>query len=119
MKFLNFDNNQSMFTKNQNLYLIIYIMFVSQALRNLPRQKTASVTFRKNINMYVTPEKIKDALRALPPTIIGHSPESWSVEEPEKTYPAIKLVCNRVIHESEIVCRFLNKKQRLDLDISI
>jgi hypothetical protein len=39
-----------MFTKNQNLYLIIYIMFVSQALRNLPRQKTASVTFRKNIN---------------------------------------------------------------------
>jgi hypothetical protein len=40
-------------------YLIIYIMFVSQALRNLPRQKTASVTFRKNINMYVTPEKIK------------------------------------------------------------
>jgi hypothetical protein len=59
IKFLNFDNNQSMFTKNQNLYLIIYIMFVSQALRNLPRQKTASVTFRKNINMYVTPEKIK------------------------------------------------------------
>jgi hypothetical protein len=48
-----------MFTKNQNLYLIIYIMFVSQVLRNLPRQKTASVTFRKNINMYVTPEKIK------------------------------------------------------------
>jgi hypothetical protein len=60
-----------------------------------------------------------DALRALPRTIIGHSPESWSVEEPEKTYPAIKLICNRVIHESEIVCRFLNKKQRLDLDISI
>jgi hypothetical protein len=27
-----------------------------------------------------------DALRALPPTIIGHSPESWSVDEPEKTY---------------------------------
>jgi hypothetical protein len=73
--------------------------------------------------MYVTPEKIKDALRALPRTIIGHSPESWSVEEPEKTYRAIKLICNRVIHESEIVCRFLNKKHslkhRLDLGISI
>jgi hypothetical protein len=27
-----------------------------------------------------------------------------------KLYPAIKLICNRVIHESEIVCRFLNKK---------
>jgi hypothetical protein len=26
-------------------------------------------------------------------------------------YRAIKLICNRVIHESEIVCRFLNKKQ--------
>jgi hypothetical protein len=46
-----------MFPKNQNLYLIIYIMFVSQVLRNLPRQKTASVPVRKNINMYVTPEK--------------------------------------------------------------
>ncbi|KAJ3622450.1 hypothetical protein MTP99_002959 [Tenebrio molitor] len=79
------------------------------ALRNLPRQKTASVTFRKNINMYVTPEKIKDALRALPPTIIGHSPESWSVEEPEKTYPAIKLICNRVIHESEIQTLWANR----------
>jgi hypothetical protein len=34
-------------------------------------------------------------------------------------YRAIKLICNRVIHESEIVCRFLNKKHslkhRLDL----
>jgi hypothetical protein len=40
-----------------------------------------------------------------------------------KLYPAIKLICNRVIHESEIVCRFLNKKHslkhRLDLGISI
>jgi hypothetical protein len=38
-------------------------------------------------------------------------------------YRAIKLICNRVIHESEIVCRFLNKKHslkhRLDLSISI
>jgi hypothetical protein len=38
-------------------------------------------------------------------------------------YRAIKLICNRVIHESEIVCRFLNKKRslkhRLDLGISI
>jgi hypothetical protein len=38
-------------------------------------------------------------------------------------YRAIKLICNRVIHESEIVCRFLNKKHslkhRLDLGISI
>jgi hypothetical protein len=40
-----------MFLKNQNLYLIIHIMFVSQALRNLPRQKTASVTLRKNIRV--------------------------------------------------------------------
>jgi hypothetical protein len=40
-----------------------------------------------------------------------------------KLYAAIKLICNRVIHESEIVCRFLNKKHslkhRLDLGISI
>jgi hypothetical protein len=28
-------------------------------------------------------------------------------------YRAIKLICNRVIHESEIVCRFLNKKRSL------
>jgi hypothetical protein len=38
-------------------------------------------------------------------------------------YRTIKLICNRVIHESEIVCRFLNKKyslkHRLDLSISI
>jgi hypothetical protein len=38
-------------------------------------------------------------------------------------YRAIKLICNRVIHESEIVCRSLNKKRslkhRLDLGISI
>jgi hypothetical protein len=38
-------------------------------------------------------------------------------------YRAIKLICNRVIHESEIVCRFLNKKHslkhKLDLGISI
>jgi hypothetical protein len=37
-------------------------------------------------------------------------------------YRAIKLICNRVTHESEIVCRFLNKKHslkhRLDLGIS-
>jgi hypothetical protein len=26
-------------------------------------------------------------------------------------YQAIKLICGRVIHESEIVCRFLNKEQ--------
>jgi hypothetical protein len=36
-------------------------------------------------------------------------------------YRAIKLICNRAIHESEIVCRFLNKKHslkhRLDLGI--
>jgi hypothetical protein len=35
---------------------------------------------------------------------------------------AIKLICNRVIHESVIVCRYLNStlyKHRLDLDISI
>ncbi|KAJ3624214.1 hypothetical protein MTP99_017859 [Tenebrio molitor] len=53
--------------------------------------------------MYVTPEKIKDALRALPRTIIGHSPESWSVEEPEKTYPAIKLICDADRNSSSFV----------------
>jgi hypothetical protein len=26
-------------------------------------------------------------------------------------YRAIKLICNRIIRESEIVCRFLNNKQ--------
>ncbi|CAH1375564.1 unnamed protein product, partial [Tenebrio molitor] len=42
---------------------------------------------------YVTPEKIKDALEALPPTIVGQSPESWSVKESEKTYlPQTKMV---------------------------
>jgi hypothetical protein len=39
------------------------------------------------------------------------------------TENAIKLICNRVIHESEIVCRVMNKKHslkhRLDLSISI
>jgi hypothetical protein len=28
-------------------------------------------------------------------------------------YRAIKLICNRVIYESDIVCRFLNKKHSL------
>jgi hypothetical protein len=40
-----------------------------------------------------------------------------------KKYRAIKLICNRVIPESEFICRFLNKKlslkHRLDLGISI
>jgi hypothetical protein len=36
-------------------------------------------------------------------------------------FRAIKLICNRVIHESKIVFRFLNKslKHKLDLGISI
>jgi hypothetical protein len=38
-------------------------------------------------------------------------------------YRAIKLICNQVIHESEIVGRFLNKKHslkhRLNLGVSI
>jgi hypothetical protein len=74
-----------MFPKNQNLYLIIYNMFVSQALRNLPRQEDC----------------------------FGHPQEEYKY----------KLICNRVIHESEIVCVSLNKnhslKHRLDLGISI
>jgi hypothetical protein len=57
MKFLNFDNNQSMFPKNQNLYLIIYIMFVSQALRNLPRQEDY-FSHPQEEYKYVTPEEI-------------------------------------------------------------
>jgi hypothetical protein len=46
-----------MFAKNQNLYLIIYIMFVSQALRNLPRQEDCFSLPQKEYK-YVTPEKI-------------------------------------------------------------
>jgi hypothetical protein len=42
---------------------------------------------------------------------------------PTTFYGAIKLICNQVIHESEIVCRFLSKKHslkhRLDLSTSI
>ncbi|CAH1366628.1 unnamed protein product [Tenebrio molitor] len=34
-------------------------------------------------------------------------------------YRAIKIICNRVCHESEIVSGYLNKKHRLDLGISI
>jgi hypothetical protein len=34
-------------------------------------------------------------------------------------YQAIKLICNRVIHESEIVCRFLNKKHSLKLRLNL
>jgi hypothetical protein len=56
IKILNFDN-KSMFAKNQNLYLIIYIMFVSQALRNLPRQEDCFSLPQKEYK-YVTPEKI-------------------------------------------------------------
>jgi hypothetical protein len=47
-----------MFPKNQNLYLIIYIMFVSQALRNLPRQEDC-FSHPQEEHKYVTPEKIK------------------------------------------------------------
>jgi hypothetical protein len=43
--------------------------------------------------------------------------------ETNTKYRAIKLICNRVIHESKIICRFLNKKHslkhRLDLGTSI
>jgi hypothetical protein len=46
-----------MFPKNQNLYLIIYIMFVSQALRNFPRQEDYFSHPQKEYK-YVTPEKI-------------------------------------------------------------
>jgi hypothetical protein len=32
-------------------------------------------------------------------------------------YRAIKLICNRITHESEIVCHFLNKKTQLKTQV--
>jgi hypothetical protein len=69
----------------------------------------------------------KDEISALTSVSLGSSGDlllglqkSAVVSTFLKSAPSISLyVCNRVIHEFEIVCCFLNKKHRLDLGISI